>query len=104
MARAARSPISIVTTRSPRPSRRRTMLDLLVIGAGLTGLTAAIHAAQAGLSVRVITKGMSALHWSPGSIDLLGYLPDNTQVDSPIASLEQLNASHPLRHVDAATL
>ncbi len=36
------------------------MLDLLVIGAGLTGLSAAIHAAQAGLSVRVIAKGLGA--------------------------------------------
>jgi glycerol-3-phosphate dehydrogenase subunit B len=80
------------------------MLDLLVIGAGLAGVTAAILAARAGLSVRVITTGMSALHWSPGSIDLLGYLPNNTQVDFPFASLDQLDAAHPLRQVDAATM
>jgi glycerol-3-phosphate dehydrogenase subunit B len=80
------------------------MLDLLVIGAGLAGLTTAIYAAQAGLSVRVITKGMNALHWAAGSIDLLGYLPDNTPVDAPLAALDQLPASHPLRRVETAAL
>jgi glycerol-3-phosphate dehydrogenase subunit B len=75
------------------------MLDLLVIGAGLAGLTAAMYAAQAGLSVRVVTKGLNALHWSAATIDLLGYLPDNTRVDAPFAALDQLPASHPLRQV-----
>jgi len=51
------------------------MLDLLVIGAGLAGLSAAIVVAEAGLRVRVVTKGLSALHWAAGTIDLLGYLP-----------------------------
>ena len=36
------------------------MLDLLVIGAGLAGLSAALNAAEAGFSVRVIAKGMGA--------------------------------------------
>lgn len=80
------------------------MLDLLVIGAGLTGLSAAIRAAEAGLSVRVITKGLSALHWGAGTIDLLGYLPDNSPVELPLAALDQLPARHPLRLVEATTL
>jgi glycerol-3-phosphate dehydrogenase subunit B len=80
------------------------MLDLLVIGAGLAGLTAAMYAAQAGLSVRVVTKGLNALHWSAATIDLLGYLPDNTRVDAPFAALDQLPASHPLRQVGNAML
>lgn len=78
------------------------MLDLLVIGAGLAGLTAAIYAAQAGKSVRVITKGMNALHWAAGTIDLLGYLPDDSPVQQPLAALNQLDALHPLRQVDPA--
>src|SRR6187401_151218 len=80
------------------------MLDLLVIGAGLSGLSAAIYAAQAGLSVRVISKGLSALHWGAGSIDLLGYLPDNSAVDSPLAALDQLPAAHPLRRIAATAI
>ena len=80
------------------------MLDLLVIGAGLTGLTAAIYAAQAGLTVRVISKGLSALHWIAGTIDLLGYLPNNRAVDVPLAALDQLPDHHPLRQVEEAML
>ncbi|MCC6454444.1 MAG: anaerobic glycerol-3-phosphate dehydrogenase subunit B [Caldilineaceae bacterium] len=80
------------------------MLDLLVIGAGLSGLTAAIYAAQAGLSVRVITKGLNALHWSAATIDLLGYLPDNSPIDAPFAALNHLPAPHPLRQVGDVTL
>ena len=52
------------------------MLDLIVIGAGLTGLMAAHTAAQAGLKVKVIAKGLGALHWSAGTVDVLGYYPD----------------------------
>src|SRR5690606_32136408 len=57
---------------------------------------------QAGKSVRVITKGMNALHWAAGTIDLLGYLPDDTPVQQPLAALHQLDASHPLRQVEIA--
>ena len=80
------------------------MLDLLVIGAGLAGLTAAIYAAQAGLSVRVVTKGMNALHWAAGTIDLLGYLPDGTPVEAPLAAREGLPEAHPLRQVTRPSL
>jgi glycerol-3-phosphate dehydrogenase subunit B len=80
------------------------MLDLLVIGGGLSGLTAAIYAAQAGLSVRVVAKGMSALHWAAGTVDLLGYLPDGTPVDAPLTALDALPAHHPLRRVGADAL
>ncbi len=77
------------------------MLDLLVIGAGLSGLTAALVAAQAGQTVRVVATGMGSLHWTPGTLDLLGYLPDNTPVDAPLAAVDRLPAHHPLRQVGA---
>ncbi len=80
------------------------MIDLLVIGAGLTGLTAAIRAAQAGLTVRVISQGVGSQLWGAGTIDLLGYLPDHTPVQMPLVAREQLPPEHPLRQVDAATI
>ncbi len=85
------------------------MLDLLVIGAGLAGLTAAIAAAEAGLRVRVVTKGLSALHWAAGAIDLLGYLPtaaggDEGRVEYPIAALDQLPDRHPLRRMTPSAI
>lgn len=52
------------------------MVDLIVIGAGLSGLMAAYTAAKAGLSVRVAAKGLGSIHWSAGTIDVLGYTPE----------------------------
>ncbi len=70
------------------------MLDLLVIGAGLAGLSAALTAAEAGLSVRVIAKGMGALHWSAGTVDVLGYLPQTDAQNAPGADVGT-RAAHP---------
>ncbi len=72
------------------------MLDLLVIGAGLAGLSAALTAAEAGLSVRVIAKGMGALHWSAGTVDVLGYLPQtDAPVERPLAQMSEFDPAHP---------
>lgn len=54
------------------------MLDLLIIGTGLTGLIAAYTARQGGQSVRIVAKGLGALQLSAGTIDVLGYAPDTT--------------------------
>ena len=79
------------------------MLDVLVIGAGLGGLCAALGAAEAGLSVRVVAKGQSSTHWAAGTLDVLGYLPGEEQgVTQPPAALERLPAEHPYRRLGAA--
>lgn len=76
------------------------MLDLLVIGAGLSGLSAALAAAEAGMQVRIVAKGMGALHWSAGTLDVLGYLPGNPiAIESPYAAIDALAEDHPYRHV-----
>ena len=78
------------------------MLDLLVIGAGLAGLSAALRGAEAGLRVKVIAKGMGALHWSAGTVDVLGYLPGSEPpVRSPWDLLLRLPERHPYRIVGA---
>ncbi len=76
------------------------MLDLLVIGAGLAGLQAAVTAAQAGAKVRVIAKGMSATHWAAGTIDVLGYAATAADaapawVQRPLEAIAGLAAAHP---------
>lgn len=77
------------------------MVDLLVIGAGLSGLTAAYTAAKAGLNVKVIAKGLGALHWSAGTVDVLGYLPeDERPVERPLTSLNILSDNHPYKLAD----
>ncbi len=72
------------------------MLDLLVIGAGLTGLFAAYTAARAGLHVRVIAHGAGATHWHAGTIDLLGYVQNSQEaVADWTQALPELPPAHP---------
>lgn len=73
------------------------MLDLLVIGAGLAGLSSAMVAAEAGLSVKIIAKGLGSIHWSAGAIDVLGYLPATSDevVANPALAINELASSHP---------
>ena len=44
--------------------------DVVVIGAGLSGLSAGIALAEAGASVFLAAKGMAATHWSHGALDI----------------------------------
>ena len=53
--------------------------DVLVIGAGLAGLSAAAKLAEGGAKVMLIAKGVGATHLGPGTIDVLGYAPDRVE-------------------------
>ena len=78
------------------------MIDLLVIGAGLSGLIAALRAAEQGQRVKVIAKGMGAHHWNAGTIDVLGYLGGEEQpVTSPWAAMARLEDDHPYQLVES---
>lgn len=77
------------------------MIDLLVIGAGITGLVAALRAAEHGQRVKVIAKGMGAQHWTAGTIDVLGYLGvDRQPVKAPWSTLAQLAEDHPYHLIE----
>ncbi len=71
------------------------MNDLLVIGAGLSGLMAAYTGAQAGQKVTVIAKGLGAIHWTPATVDLFGYAPNRTPVARPLEFIDRLGDEHP---------
>ena len=45
--------------------------DVVVIGAGLAGLTAALRLAEEGLRVLVVAKGVGATHLAPATIEIL---------------------------------
>jgi glycerol-3-phosphate dehydrogenase subunit B len=66
---------------------------IVVIGAGLAGLVAAVRLAESGERVVVLAKGVGATHLSPVTIDVLGYAPD--RVDNPLAALDSLAPDHP---------
>jgi glycerol-3-phosphate dehydrogenase subunit B len=78
--------------------------DLLVIGAGLSGLMAASKAAEQGKQVLLVTKGLGALGLSSGCIDLWGYRveqPDQI-CPNPLAEIKKViknNSEHPYAKV-----
>jgi glycerol-3-phosphate dehydrogenase subunit B len=67
--------------------------DVVVIGAGLAGLTAALRLAEGGTRVLVLAKGVGATHLSAGTIDVLGYDPQ--PVERPREALGRVGEGHP---------
>jgi glycerol-3-phosphate dehydrogenase subunit B len=68
-------------------------VDVIVLGAGMAGLVAAVRLAEAGLRVTTVAKGYGSLRLAPATIDILGYQPD--PVDSPAQALAGFAAAHP---------
>jgi glycerol-3-phosphate dehydrogenase subunit B len=68
--------------------------DCIIIGGGLAGLTCGIKCAKEGLNCVVISSGMSALHFSSGSIDVFGYDDQRKQVDEPFDYIDKFIKSH----------
>ncbi|MDP9344372.1 MAG: glycerol-3-phosphate dehydrogenase subunit GlpB [Actinomycetota bacterium] len=75
------------------------MSDVVVVGAGLAGLTAALRCAEAGAKVTVLAKGVGSTHLGPGTIDVLGYTPD--RVAAPGEAIAALEAGHPYAAIGA---
>jgi glycerol-3-phosphate dehydrogenase subunit B len=71
--------------------------DVVVIGAGLAGLTTACQLAQADKKVLVVAQGDGALLLSPGSIDVLGFQPADSlePVQNPAQKISDFLIDHP---------
>jgi glycerol-3-phosphate dehydrogenase subunit B len=67
--------------------------DVVVIGAGLAGLTAALRLAEQRQRVLVVAKGVGATHLAPATIDVLGYV--DGRVDNPAEALPGFGATYP---------
>ncbi|MEW6698460.1 MAG: anaerobic glycerol-3-phosphate dehydrogenase subunit GlpB [Bacillota bacterium] len=78
--------------------------DVLIIGAGLSGLMAAAKAAGQGKKVMLAAKGLGAVGLSSGCIDLWGYGLDRPEqvCQQPVAEIAELvnrNPQHPYAKV-----
>jgi glycerol-3-phosphate dehydrogenase subunit B len=79
--------------------------DVVVIGAGLAGLTAALRLTEGGLRVWVVAKGVGATHLGGATIDVLGYAPE--RLDSPARALPgfmEANPGHPYSRLPNETI
>lgn len=67
--------------------------DVLVVGAGVAGLTAGARLAESGARVCVLAKGVGSTHLAAGTVDVLGYDPD--RVESPASALPAFVGARP---------
>ncbi|MDG5818854.1 glycerol-3-phosphate dehydrogenase subunit GlpB [Natronococcus sp. A-GB7] len=74
--------------------------DVLVIGGGIAGATAALAAAEEGVDVRLVTHKQSTLRNASGLIDVLGYTHEGEgPIVDPFERLEELPKGHPYERV-----
>ncbi len=69
--------------------------DVVVVGVGLAGLTAALRLAEAGRSVLVLAKGVGSTHLAPSTIDVLGYGVAGQLVERPLEALPAFLRARP---------
>lgn len=68
--------------------------DVIVVGTGLAGLTAAVRLAEDGARVLVLAKGVGATHLGAGTIDVLGY-HEGERIERPGEAIGELVAARP---------
>ncbi len=73
--------------------------DVLVIGGGLAGASAALSAARGGADVRLVTHKENTLRNASGLIDVLGYHGSDEPLIDPFESIPELPDEHPYRKV-----
>lgn len=78
--------------------------DTVIIGGGLAGLVCGIRLQKAGKKCAIISAGQSAMHFSSGTFDLLGRMPDGTPVSDPIEAVRKLEKDHPYSIIGAETV
>lgn len=72
-------------------------LDLIVVGTGLAGLTAALAAAERGARVLVCGQGMGSMALFGNTVDVLGTLPSGTDLAAGVERWIREHPDHPYR-------
>lgn len=72
--------------------------DNVIIGGGLSGLTAGIKLAEHGRKCAIVSSGQSAIHFFSGSFDLLGNIAGK-EIIKPLDSMHQLPKEHPYQRL-----
>ncbi len=85
----------------PPPAGRNDEYDVIVAGAGFSGLVAAATAAGRGKRVLVICKGGGALTIGGGTVDLLGFANGEAVTGNPFEAMASLPPNHPYRLIGA---
>lgn len=75
--------------------------DVVVVGSGMAGLTAALAASARGRSVTLAARGAGALAIGGGCVDLLGYVNGRVVRGNPLDSIGLLPEGHPYRIIGA---
>lgn len=75
--------------------------DVVVIGSGMAGLTAALAASARGKSVTLAARGAGALAIGGGCVDVLGYVNGKPVHGDPLESISLLPEEHPYRLMGA---
>ena len=79
--------------------------DVVVIGGGLAGMTAAIAAARGGARVRLLSHKASTLRNASGLIDVLGTDPETGRpLADPFDGIDELPDGHPYRTLGEAAV
>ena len=73
--------------------------DVVVIGAGLAGLTAAARLAEAGAAVTLVAKGHASTHWGAGGIDVAA--PEGARTPGRGDRAAETNPDHPYAFLGA---
>ena len=76
-------------------------MKIVVIGAGIAGLSAALMAAQAGHRTTLVTKGLGGTGLSAGPADALGFTEGGAVTGNPFEALAELPAEHPYHQIGA---
>src|SRR6187431_2566974 len=73
--------------------------DVVVIGAGLAGLTAAARLAESGAAVTPVAKGHASTHWGAGGIDVAA--PEGARTPAEGLGVLGANPDHPYAFLGA---